>query len=105
MKLAQQCRGVGPEALHIVSRHQGDGADVEASRTRTRNFKGAIRGIGFCRKTEWELFVFVCKRADRNGLPVLCILAPGERDLDLCAGSAAEIDAACVLFAADQSEA
>ena len=59
----------------------------------------------FAVKAERNLLVLAGECGNGDGLAVIFARAPDERDLDLAAGRAAEIDAAGIFLAVDQSKA
>ena len=62
LKLAQKRDGVGPESLHVVSRHQRNRADVEIARACAGDLESAVVGVGLRGEAERELLVLIGKR-------------------------------------------
>ena len=93
VELAQQRNGIRPKALHIVRRHQRDGADVKIPRAGagdSREF--ASLGIGLGGEVEREFPVRAGNRGKGDGLVVVRALTPDQRDLHAGAESAAKVD-------------
>ena len=77
----------------------------KVARAGAGDFENAVGGVCFCGKGEWDFFVLAGECGNGDGLAVIFAGAPDERDLDLAAGRASEINAAGIFLAVDQSQA
>src|ERR1700722_2016859 len=103
MKLFEQSNRVWSEALDVICRHQGNGADMEIARPGAGNLKCRLRRIGLGVETQWKFLVLLGK-GKRHGLAIAVTATPNQRNLHSGSGSAAKINAAGIFFPAQERE-